>query len=1002
MMKNLWIVMMMLLSLSAYAQEVTVQGTVTDEAGEGLPGVNVLDVNTGQGAVTDIDGNFKVEIGEDATISFSYIGYKSQNVLVGSRSRIDVVLIEDIQQLSEIVVIGYGQVEKKDATGVVAEVNAEDFNKGVLVSPDRLLAGKVAGVQIATPGGQPGAAGKIRIRGASSLNYSNEPLIVVDGVPIDTQGHNPGGFSRGRSALNFINPADVESMTVLKDASAAAIYGSRAANGVIIITTKKGDQGKLKVTYDGTVTMSQFTQKPDFFSSNQFRQVVDLKEPGELNKLGDANTDWMKEITQNAIGQRHMVTLSKADELNNFYLSGNLMRNEGVLKTSETNNNNVSARYERKLLNSDLTIKVNAKGGWSDDRYAPEVTNQAMVFDPTQPVMQEGSPYNGYFEWAPKLATRNPVAQINNTNETGYVNRYLGNIQAIYSLPFIEGMSVNLNGSYDYQEGNRRKVEDSLTYTGINSNQRGFLFNEDFEIKSKMLEAFVNYKKVLPGIDSEVDVVGGYSYQQWNNEFENYRLDSLQYAYSSAGELNPSFIDQQDSITLENRLISFFGRVNYTLKDKYLLTFTLRRDGSTRFAKANRWGLFPSMAAAWRIIDEDFMDPTKNVLSELKIRGGYGVTGNQEIPDYRYVSLYEIGFPDASYQLGNQFIQTLRPTGADPSIKWEETRSWNVGMDFGFLEGRLHGSFEYYNRTTEDLLFVVTIPAGTNVRDRLLKNIGSIENSGIELSLNSTIYNKENFGWDVSFNISKNKNKVLSLSSGGGDNIIYEEGGISGDVGQTIQVLKVGEPAFSFRTFEQKYNADGSPVNDVQDANGDGTANSLDMYVDQDDNGVINDQDLVIDKSPDPKWMLGLTSNLRYKKFDLSFTFRGNFGNYAYNNVSSANGAFDRITDAQVLNNIHKSAFNTNFRAKQLKSDYYLEDASFVKLDNISLGYTFDQLKFARIRLYATAQNILTITNYSGLDPEISIGADGRSSNGIDNNLYPRSLTAIFGVNVSF
>ncbi|MEM9339013.1 MAG: TonB-dependent receptor [Bacteroidota bacterium] len=994
------ILVLLAASAGAWAQGRSVSGTITDnENGESLPGVTIYNKTTGGGMVTNINGYYSLDVNDGDKLVFSFIGYESYTVTISGQSVIDLSLKPDVQSLEEVVVIGYGQVEKKDATGVVSEVNAKDFNQGVLTTPENLLAGKVAGVQISTGGGQPGAAASIRIRGGTSVNFSNEPLIVVDGVPIDSDGHNPGNSQRGRSALNFINPADIESMTVLKDASAAAIYGSRAANGVIIITTKTGESKKLRVSYDGSYTFSTVVGEPTFFDAAGFRDLVAFKEPDRVEDLGDANTDWLDEVTQTATGQRHLVTLSQAKGKNNFYVSGNFQKSEGVLRTSETQNTNLAARYERKLLNDNLKAKLNFKGGWSNDRYAAEVMNQALTFDPTQ------SPRNAdgtFFEWNQKLATRNPVAQLEQTDEQGTINRYLINGQFEYTLPFYEDLSVNVNVSYDYQDGDRtRSLAAERADANFSDPPLGeFYFQEDFERTSRLVETFVNYRKDFEAIKSRVDVVGGYSYQQWDERFDFFELDSADIARGPDGNLNPSMLDENDSSILENRLISFFGRVNYTFNDKYLVTATLRRDGSTRFGPKNRWGLFPSLALAWRIIDEPFMSGA-SWISDLKLRWGYGVTGNQEIPDYQYVSLYELGQTDAAYLIDNQWVTTLRPTGADPDIRWEETVSWNGGIDFGFINGRINGSIDVYRKDTDGLLNRVIVDPGSNVRDVILSNVGFVRNEGIELGISSTIINTENLQWSASFNWSTNRNEVIETAGNGGD-VIYERGNIQGDIGRTVQVVQAGLPIFSFRTFRQKYDEEGNPLRDFKDHDGNGTIDLLDIYEDLDGDGVITPNDRYVGENPAPKWTAGFTSNLNYKKFNLSFTFRGNFGNYAYNNSNSANNGFSMITTNQVLNNVHQDVLVTNFNQRQFDSDYFIEDASFVKLDNISLGYTLDQLKQATVRLYVTMQNVWTITNYSGLDPEISLLGDGLNTNGIDNNLYPRAFTTILGANVTF
>ncbi len=964
-------------ALPGMAQTVTVSGKVTDPQGEGIPGAAVLEKGTQNGVITDYDGNFNIQVSKDATLVISFLGYKTVEVPVGNRTRIDVSLEEDVEQLGEVVVVGYGSVQKEDVTGVVAKVEEKEFNKGIIGSPDKLLAGKVAGMQV-TSGNEPGSGTAIRIRG-TSINGQN-PLYVVDGVPLDD-----GGVAGGRNPLNFMNPNDVESITVLKDASAAAIYGSRGANGVILITTKKGS-GKMRVTYDGYYSLSMFVQDFPNLTPSQFRQAIKVKAPQELPNLGTANTDWIKEVTQLAQGMQHNISVSGGKKSSNYFASFNYLGTQGVLRTSANQNISLSLKYNQKLLNDALTLTINTKNGFTKDRFAPNVIWSAMRFDPTRPVYDPNGP-GGYYQWTNGLAVGNPVATLDLNNNRGNTFRTLSNFMLEYKLPFLEGLSFKANIGYDRNYGEYHGVTSEFEKANFQNNRGKYVRDETNLRWSLVQEYYANYNRELADINSKLNLTLGYSWQNFRSEF-------TQLAGFGATEIDGKLVptDTTDSrpYNVENRLISFFGRLNFDVAGKYLFTATLRRDGSTRFGPANRWGWFPSAAFGWRIIDESFAESWQNVFSDLKLRIGYGITGNQAIPDYLYSTYYKYSQPDAAYQFGNEYVLTLRPKGVDPNIKWEETNSFNVGIDAGVLDGRIQFALEYYIKNVKDLLFMIAIPAGTNLSDRVLTNIGELENKGFEFTLNTIPVHNENFRWDLAFNLATNKNRVIKLDNqndpdfGG-----YPTGGISGDVGQTIQVLKEGEEAFAFYTYKQKYE-NGKPVTDV---NGDGIQSLIEMYEDINGDGIINEKDLVVGPSPAPKVLIGLTSNMTYKNFDLSFTLRSNLGNYTYNNTASSAGYFALLTD-QVTNNIHVSAFDTNFKNRQLHSDYYVENASFLKMDNITLGYSFKNISFGNLRAYITAQNVFTLTGYSGLEPE--------QFNGIDNNPYPRSLSLLGGLSFQF
>lgn len=999
---KVFVIAMLFTSVQALAQSTRITGTVTSgDDGTALPGVSILEKGTANGTVSDADGRYSLNVPENAILVFSFVGFQSQEISITGKSTVDIALSSDVTALTEVVVVGYGQQEKKDVTGVVAAVNEQSFNKGAIVSPDQLITGKIAGVQITSNSGEPGGQSSIRIRGGTSLNASNEPLYVIDGVPIDNAAFNPGGFSSGRNPLNFINPNDIETFTVLKDASAAAIYGSRAANGVIIITTKKGKSGLPTVTYDGWYSVGKIADRLDVFTADQFREVIAAKAPQHLNKLGSANTDWQDEIYQNATGQSHNITFSGGTEKTTYRASVSHQRQEGIIKTSSTERTSFAMGLTQKMLDDDLSVTANVKGARTQDRFSPGVVGAAMEMDPTQPIYDVTSPWGGYFVWKneagdyERQATINPVSTLNQVTERGTSNRSIGNVQFDYKIRPIKGLSANVNLGYDLATGDRDRFQPS-NYFAVASDT-GEIKIENYTRVSQLLEGFLNYKRNFENISSTLDVTVGYSWQDWNSKYPSLRGTRL--TDNGYGVNNPSVAKKVEAFNsvLENRLISFFGRVNYSYKDKYLLTASLRRDGSTRFGQANRWGTFQSAAFAWRVIDESFMEGLTDIFTDLKLKVGYGVNGNQEIPDYNYLATYSPSTLTAQYQLGNTFITTVRPNGYDANLKWEETTSYNIGLEYGFLNGRLTGSLDFYRKDTKDLLFERAVPSGSNLTNIILSNIGEIKNTGVELTIDAVAVSKNDLTWNISFNTSYNKNEIVALDGSDDPKFKgYETGGISGGVGNNIQILKVGQPAYSFFVYKQKYGADGKPLVNGVDYNEDGKADLADMYEDVSGDGAVNDQDRRPFQQRAPKVMFGLTSQINYKKFDLSFTLRSSLGNYVYNNVASNTANFIRANDNFVPRNMLTSVLETNFTAPQYFSDYYVEKASFLRMDNLSLGYTATNLfdTSARFRLYGTVQNLFVITDYSGLDPEVF--------SGIDNNLYPRSRTFIVGVNVTF
>ncbi len=980
-----------------------ITGMVTDAGNnEPLIGVNILVVGTTVGTVSDVDGTYSVSLPADARqLQFSYTGYGTVTMEIGASNIMD-VRMEVGSILDEVIVIGYGTVRKEDATGSVQAIAAKDFNKGAIVSPEQLIAGKIAGVSIIQNNGEPGGKPQIRIRGGTSINGGNEPLIVIDGVPIDNE-----GTAAGRNPLNFLNPSDIETYNVLKDASATAIYGSRGANGVIIITTKKGrknTQGQL--TYDGYYTTSSISEDPNILTAEEFRNVVTYVAPNRLEKLGDANTDWFDEITQTGTGHNHSLAFTGGSENIGYRASLGYQKLEGVLKGSETERTSVGLNFNHNLFNNRLIINANIRGAFTKDLYDQGQIGSALFFDPTQPVFDpENTAFAGYWEYGAALAPRNPVSTYQQITDEGKGYRSLGNMEIEYKLDdLIPGLSAKANLGFDAFSGKKRRfVPSTYTNLAVNSYVAEAIL-ENPNRNSQLLETYLTYNRSL-GDNHRFNIVAGYSYQDWQEEYpwmRAYNLSSDVFNYNS---LSPAEDFESRNYFEENRLISFYGRVNYTLKDRYILTATVRRDGSSRFSPLNRWATFPSAALAWRIMEEDFASGLESVFSDLKLRLGYGITGNQEIPSYGYLPTYTYSDAKARYQFGYEngepvFVTTVRPNGYDAGLKWEETSSYNIGLDFGFMNGRINGILEYYYKKTDDLLFTVNIPAGSNLTDRILTNIGEVENKGIELTLNAIVVDNADFSWSINLNGAKNKNEVLAIDQISDQGVLT--GGISGGVGNFIQILQVGQPAYSFYVFKQKYADDGSVLADGIDHNEDGEINLADIYEDINGDGEVSDLDKRAYGNPAADYLIGASTQVNYKGFDFGFTLRGSIGNYVYNNNASNGGYFGVVNERGdiFLNNMHISGLVTKFQNPQYFSDYYVEKANFLKVDNATLGYTVPNLPGnSSVRLYVTATNLFVFTKYSGTDPEIGFGTLNRGP-GIDNRLYPRSRGFVFGVSL--
>ena len=967
--------------------QTTVSGTITDqESGESLIGASVLAVGTSTGTVSDFDGQYSITVPDGATqLQFSYTGYATVTEDINGRTTIDLTLTAG-ELLDEVVVVGYGAVKKQDLTGAVATIEEESFNRGAIVSPQNLISGKVAGVNISTNSGNPGEAPTVRIRGGTSINASNDPLYVVDGVPLDAN-----GVTGGRSPLNFLNPDDIASMNVLKDASAAAIYGSRGANGVIIITTKKGQSGTPRISYRAEGTVSEMIDRTQNLGADDFRNVVTFAAPGRLETLGTANTNWFDELTQTGYGTQQNLSISGGGESNTYRVSAGYQQLQGVIRGAETERISLNLNFSQKLFDDKLTVGASLKGANENNQYDPGVINASLDLDPTQPVYDPANTaYGGYFEYGIALAPRNPVSATEQILNEGTTYRGLGNLDLEYDFDdLIPGLTYKAVLGFDANSGKSNRFVPTTFATNAIDGYDGEINIASNLRTSKLFDTYFTYAKEFGSQRASLQV--GYSYQNFN--FEGPSLRGRDLTTDAFGTANPGVAEDIVAFNsvVENRLISFFGRLNYNFDERYLITASLRRDGSSRFGPSNRWGMFPSAAFAWRILQEDFATGLANTFTDLKLRVGYGVTGNQDFGDYLYLPVYQYSDQMTQYQFGQEFVPTIRPNAYDADLKWEETSSLNVGLDFGILNNRFTGTLEYYQKNTDDLLFTVNVPAGTNLSDRVLTNIGALDNRGVELTLNGVVYDRERFGLDLTGNVSFQHTEISRLDGFGSADI--QTGGIAGGVGNNIQLLSVGQTPYSFYVYEQKYGEDGRPLRDGIDYNEDGVANNLDIYQDQNGDGTINEQDLVINEAPAPDVLLGLTANARYGRLNASFTLRGTLGNFVYNNAASNAGHLSRIAGPGYVSNVHASAVYTRFNNPQYFSDYYVEDGSFLRLDNVSLSYDFGNLANDRLNLnvYATAQNLFILTEYSGTDPE---------SGGIDNNPFPRARIYTLGARI--
>lgn len=1002
--KVLFLLLGLAFGFQGYSQGISVSGRVTDaNDGQTIPGVTILVQNTSTGTITDIDGKYSLNVDPGATLIFSFVGYNTQEIAVGNQTKINVVLVSSVTELEEAVIIGYGAVKKSDATGSVAVVSSKDFNRGAITSAQELLAGKATGVVITSNGGAPGASSTIRIRGGSSLNSSNDPLIVIDGVAIDNT-----GISGSANILSTINPNDIESFTVLKDASATAIYGSRASNGVILITTKRGTSAgskKLKISYNGNISMNTIPSTLEVLSGDEFRELAtDLKNRGfsglndkALSRLGSENTDWQSEIYESSITQDHNLSIYGNLKSLPYRVSLGYTDQDGIVRLTNMKRTTAAVSLNPTLLNNHLKIDFNLKGSQEKHQFADGgAVGSSVAFDPTQPVLNGNTRFGGYFTWANlsdtlangqmdpngnpnPIGVSNPVALLEQTENNSTVNRSIGNMQFDYKVHFLPELRAILNLGYDYSSSEGiNNAPETAAFTFRDGIGRYVDYTQDK--KMELLDFYFNYVKELSSLSSKVDLTAGYSWQHFQRE-------GTSWTRTFQGNIDNDSLRYTDYIN-ENFLVSFFGRLNYSLMDKYLLTVTMRNDGSSRFSEENRWGLFPAVAFAWKMNNEGFLS-NYDKLTDLKLRLGWGVTGQQDIGDnyYPYQAIYQIADPTAYYQFGDQWIPTLRPNRYDKNIKWETTTTYNIGFDYGFFNNRVTGAIDAYVRQTDDLIANIPIASGTNFSNFLTTNVGSLENRGIEFMIDVKPIVTKDVSWNIGYNISYNKNEITKLLLTDDPEFTgVATGGISGGVGNFIQRHSIGSAANSFYVFQQVYDVNGMPIEG--------------LYIDRSGEGgnvAGNDENKYLYEKPAPDVVMGLSSTFRYKNFDAMVSARVNLGNYVYNNVASDRAVYSSLyNQSGFFNNLPTQVNNTKFNNPQYWSDFYVENASFFRLDNISVGYNVNKLFTEKLdaRFSFTVQNAFIITKYNGLDPEVS--------GGIDNNIYPRARTFVLGVNVNF
>ena len=965
-----WLGLLILSFISLGMNAQVIKGKVIDgTTKEPLPGVNILVKGTSQGTATDLDGNYEIKASQGAILEFSFIGYQTQDKKVGTSKVINIALQEDAQVLDDVVVIGYGVAKKKDVTGSVNLVTSKDFGKGQSLSAGELLQGKVAGVQITSGGGAPGEKQNIRVRGTGSLVLNSDPLVVIDGVPM-----NDKAIDGSRNVLNDINPEDIESMTVLKDASSTAIYGSRAANGVLMITTKKGRANQdTQISVNSSLSVGEVYKYVDLLSPEEFRNLVNTTgNATQKALLGEANTNWQKQIYQLAPTTNTNVGISGNVKSIPYRLSLGHTYADGILKTDNFQRGTAKLSLTPVFLDKSLKVEFNVSGSYVKNKFAnKDAIGAALQYDPTQAIYSNSTQYGGYRSWLSSNGTqsatapKNPLALLRLKDDTSTVKRLISNVKLDYTLPFFKDITATINVGVDATKSDGENItspqmpDPSSEFNGVN------IYYGNKAINS-LFDAYANYIKDLG--KHSISFMAGHSYQKF--DFTN-DTKKTEYFTGKSDIYTPTY-DRSQSV-----LVSFFGRANYSFDDRYMLTATFRADASSKLNPNDRWGYFPSVALAWNTKNESFLKENETV-NELKLRLGYGEVGNVNgLGDYLFITRYTNSINNAAYyQFGNQYYSLLRPEAINKNLRWEVGNTLNAGIDYGFWQNRVSGSIDVYRKITKDLISDSNLAPFTNFGSRIASNIGDMENKGIEFLVNVVPIRTDNFKWTVSYNIAYNENKITRLTN------IQNVGGIAGGTDNQVQRHQEGYAPFTFYLYQQAYDTNGKPIEGA--------------YVDRNNDGVIDAADRYMGKSPYAPVTMGLTTNVNYKNWDLNIATRASIGNYVYNNVSSANAALSRVYSDGILRNTPRSYYDTMLQTQTsntLLSDMYLKDGSFFKIDNITLGYTFPKEKIG-VRIYGTVQNPLIVTKYDGLDPEVF--------GGIDNNIYPRPRTYLLGINVNF
>lgn len=978
--KMLLIACILMFSVPAWAQ-VQVKGTVTDKNNDPIIGASIIVKGTPVGTATDFDGKFTVNVpSANSEIVISSVGYQAQTLTAKKIQQGNIVLSESATNLDEVVVIGYGSVKKSDATGSISAIKPDELNKGNRVSAQDALVGKVAGVNVVSSSGAPGSGSTIRIRSGASLSASNDPLIVIDGVPVDNS-----TIEGASNIIGSINPEDIETFTVLKDASATAIYGSRASNGVIVITTKKGTD-RISVTYNGNFSVSTKTKQLEVLTADEFRAFVPTVTGVPATAvLGTSNTDWQNEVLRTAFGTEQNVAVSgKLKAISSPYrVSLGYTNQDGIVKRSNYQRLSFGGNLNPSFFDNHLTANLNLKVSYEKNRQiSGSVVNDALSYDPTRSVYTGSEtaatdPGLGYFIWTNgkspmAIQTDNPVATIDLENNQNKVTRSIGNAAFVYKVHGLEDLKLSLNLGYDVLRSKYSQVVPKLAGSMYTSNQKdgtGLDYNSTQDKRNYLLDAFANYDKTINDKHT-FGVMAGYGWQHFWKKFDSTTFDT------EGNKLSSDYHSES-----EYYLLSFYGRLNYSYDNKYLLTATMRSDASSRFSKDNRWGLFPSAALAWRVIQEDFLKD-QSVLSDLKLRLGYGVTGQQDIlNDYPYMTTFSVSYPESTYLFGDTWYNTYRPNGYDRDIKWESTTTWNVGLDYGFLGNCIYGTIDYYKRYTKNLLNTINVISGTNYSSVITTNIGKMENKGLEFSINAVPVKTKDFEWNIGFNYTWNDSKITKLNVIDTGSNFVQTGAISG-TGKTVQVFMVGERPYTFYLCKQAYDDNGKPIEG--------------KYIQPDGTVSSTETKYATGKSALPSSYLGFNTRFSYKQWDLSLSGHGSFGNYVYNYVAANQYIQQVYSDQGSFSNILRSTRDNGFQLQQLYSDYWLENGSFFRFDNVTLGYTFEKVwnKYSNLRLTFGVSNLATITGYSGVDPELY--------NGIDRNVYPRPRTYNFGVNLTF